>query len=172
MGDSHGVVCFVGIGSNMNDPVNQCLKAVVRLSETSGIKHLRSSSLYKTEPVGSVEQMWFINTVAEIRVKLTPYELFNALQSVEKEMGRLRNEKWGPRIIDLDILLFGQEVVQQEDLIVPHPELHKRRFVLVPLCEIASYVIHPSFGVSIRGLMERLEDKSIVHLYEMQRYNA
>jgi 7,8-dihydro-6-hydroxymethylpterin-pyrophosphokinase len=77
---------------------------------------------------------------------------------IEREMGRVREQHWGPRVIDLDILLFGQEVVQEEDLIIPHPELHKRRFVLVPLNELASYAIHPAFGVSIKGLMQRLQD--------------
>jgi 7,8-dihydro-6-hydroxymethylpterin-pyrophosphokinase len=81
-------------------------------------------------------------------------------------MGRVREVRWGPRIIDIDILLYGQQVVQQEDLVIPHPELHKRRFVLEPLHELAPYVIHPTFGVSIRGLMARLDDASRVEIYE------
>jgi 7,8-dihydro-6-hydroxymethylpterin-pyrophosphokinase len=96
---------------------------------------------------------------------LNPHELLEALQRIEDTMGRVRGSKWGPRIIDLDILLYGQETVEENGLVIPHPHLHKRRFVLEPLCEIASYVIHPVFGVSVRGLMERLDDESRVYLY-------
>ncbi len=80
-------------------------------------------------------------------------------------MGRTEGQKWGPRVIDLDILLYGQEVVSEGDLIIPHPEMHRRRFVLVPLCEFASYAVHPAFGVSVRGLMDRLADQGQVELY-------
>ncbi|SEM15028.1 2-amino-4-hydroxy-6-hydroxymethyldihydropteridinediphosphokinase [Syntrophus gentianae] len=123
---------------------------------------LRCSSFYRTEPVGFVDQEDFVNAVAEVRTVLTARALLQALQQIETEMGRVRTTRWGPRIIDLDILLFGQEVVQEGDLVIPHPELHRRRFVLVPLNELASYVIHPSFGVSIQGLMQRLQDESRV----------
>jgi 2-amino-4-hydroxy-6-hydroxymethyldihydropteridine diphosphokinase len=169
-GDSHGIICFVGIGSNVSDPAEQSLKAFDHVSGTDGVKFLRRSSLYKTEPVGSPDQEWFINAVAEIRTTLTARELLASLQAIENRMGRIRNGKWGPRTIDLDILLYGQEVIQEKDLYIPHPELHKRRFVLEPLCEIAPYVIHPAFGVSIRGLMDRLEDKSIVNMYRTVEY--
>jgi len=97
-----------------------------------------------------------------VRTILSPRALLQALLQIEQEMGRVRTIRWGPRIIDLDILLFGQEVLQEEDLVIPHPELHRRRFVLVPLLELASYAIHPAFGVSIRGLMQRLQDDSRV----------
>jgi 2-amino-4-hydroxy-6-hydroxymethyldihydropteridine diphosphokinase len=113
-----------------------------------------------------LEQEWFVNAVIEIRTLLAARELAVAMQAVEEAMGRKRGPKWGPRIIDLDILLYGQDVVRDGSLAIPHPEFHQRRFVLVPLCEIASYVIHPAFGVSIRGLMERLQDSSVVELYD------
>lgn len=163
--NSEGIVCFVGIGSNMDDPASQSLKAFDHISEANGVKLLRRSSLYRTEPVGSSDQDWFINAVAEIRTVLSARELLRTLQATEKEMGRIRDAKWGPRIIDMDILLYGQDIIQDEDLIIPHPDLHKRRFVLVPLCEIAPYVIHPAFGVSIQGLTDRLKDQKIVNLY-------
>lgn len=150
--DISGVICFIGIGSNLNNPAEQCMEAIHRLSSVSGIKVLRRSSLYRTEPVGFAEQNWFVNTVTEIRTELAPHELLRELQLLEDRMGRVSGQKWGPRIIDLDILLYGQEIMCDEDLTIPHSELHKRRFVLEPLCEIASYVIHPAFGVSMRGL--------------------
>lgn len=158
-------ICYVGIGSNRESPADRCREAIQRLAAASGVKVLRSSSLYKTEPVGFAEQEWFANAVVEIRTTLPARELLGCLRKIEEDMGRIRGPKWGPRIIDLDILLYGQEVIQDADLVIPHPELHKRRFVLVPLQEIASYAIHPAFGVSIRGLMDRLEDGSAVELY-------
>lgn len=163
--DTRGVISFVGVGSNLDDPAARCADALCRLSQVSGINVLRQSSIYRTEPVGFEKQDWFINAVVEIRTVLNPDELLKALQRIEDTMGRVRGPKWGPRIIDLDILLYGQEVIEEDGLVIPHPDLHKRRFVVEPLCEIASYVIHPVFGVSIRGLMERLDDESRVYLY-------
>ena len=92
----------------------------------------------------------------------TNAQLLKALQWVERSMGRERVERWGPRVIDIDILLFGQEIVNTETLVVPHPEMHRRRFVLEPMNEIAAYVIHPLFGVSMKGLLDRLEDDHAV----------
>jgi 2-amino-4-hydroxy-6-hydroxymethyldihydropteridine diphosphokinase len=163
---AHGVIAFIGLGSNLDDPVARCAEAICYLAQVSGTKVLRQSSLYRTEPVGFEKQGWFINSVAEIRTVLNPHELLKALQRIEDTMGRVRGSQWGPRIIDLDILLYGQERVEEDGLIIPHPHLHKRRFVLEPLCEIASYVIHPVFGVSVRGLMERIDDESRVYLYQ------
>jgi 2-amino-4-hydroxy-6-hydroxymethyldihydropteridine diphosphokinase len=162
--DVRGVICFIGVGSNMNDPAKRCMEAVYHLSSVNGIKVLRRSSLYRTEPVGYAEQDWFVNAVVEIRTECAPRELLKALRLLEDSMGRVRGPKWGPRFIDLDILLYGQEVIQDEDLLIPHPELHKRRFVLEPLCEIASYAIHPRFGVSVRGLLDRLNDESRLYV--------
>ncbi|MGZ3753459.1 MAG: 2-amino-4-hydroxy-6-hydroxymethyldihydropteridine diphosphokinase, partial [Mucilaginibacter sp.] len=124
----------------------------------------RFSSFYKTEPIGIENQNLFINAVIEIKTALSARNLFQNLQNIEKDMGRKREAKGGPRIIDLDLLFYGQEVIQDADLIVPHPEIQKRRFVLEPLCEIASYFIHPAFGVSIRGLKDRLNDNKIVEM--------
>ena len=162
--DVSGVICFIGVGSNLDNATERCLEAICRLSSVSGTKVLRRSSLYRTEPVGFTEQDWFVNTVVEIRTVLTPRELLKALREVEDGMGRVRGPKWGPRLIDLDILLYGQEVIEEEGLVIPHPLLHKRRFALGPLCEIASYAIHPAFGVSISGLMDRLDDESRIYL--------
>jgi 2-amino-4-hydroxy-6-hydroxymethyldihydropteridine diphosphokinase len=165
-GKIRGVIAFVGIGSNRGEPADTCREAVRILSETPEVRLLRSSSLYLTEPVGPHDQPWFINAVAEIRTSLSPRLLFNALKEIERRMGRTEGPKWGPRIIDLDLLLYGQEVVNECGLAIPHAELHRRRFVLVPLCELASYAIHPAFGVSARGLLKRLEDPCRVEHYD------
>lgn len=163
-GAVNGVVAFIGIGSNMGNPAAACREAMARLAERPGIRLLRASSLYRTEPVGLKEQAWFVNAVAEIWSVLSPMDLFSALKLIERRMGRSAGERWGPRVIDLDLLLYGQEVLAEKGLVVPHPELHKRRFVLVPFCELASYAIHPAFGVSIRGLLDRLADPSRVEM--------
>lgn len=142
-----------------------CIDAIGRLASTEGLAVLRRSSFYHTEPFGKREQGWFVNAVVEIRAALKPLALLELLQSVEKAMGReTEREKWGPRIIDLDILFYGQHIIDDRDLVIPHPELHRRRFVLVPLNEIAPYVIHPAFGVSVRGLLSRLQDECLVRI--------
>ncbi|MCG6538363.1 MAG: 2-amino-4-hydroxy-6-hydroxymethyldihydropteridine diphosphokinase, partial [Syntrophales bacterium LBB04] len=112
------------------------------------------------EPVGFIDQEWFINAVVEMRTGLTARVLFKELQAIENLMGRRKLIKWGPRVIDLDVIFYGQEVIDEDNLTIPHPELHRRRFVLEPLHEIAPYMIHPAFGVSIAGLLDRLEDRS------------
>jgi 2-amino-4-hydroxy-6-hydroxymethyldihydropteridine diphosphokinase len=134
------------------------------LSQIEGILITRASSFYKTEPVGIENQNYFINAVVEITTTLYARNLLQALQNIEKSMGRMREVKGGPRIIDLDLLFYGQDVIREADLIAPHPEIQKRRFVLEPLNEIASYFIHPAFGVSIRGLKDRLNDNKIVEM--------
>ncbi|MCX5823078.1 MAG: 2-amino-4-hydroxy-6-hydroxymethyldihydropteridine diphosphokinase [Deltaproteobacteria bacterium] len=160
-----GIVAFIGIGANLGDPAAQCRDAVRRVGTTPGVRLLRCSSLYRTAPVGPMEQGWFINAVAEVRTDLSPAKLFDALKASERQMGRTEGPRWGPRVIDLDILLYGQEVVDRDGLKIPHPEMHRRRFVLEPLCELASYAIHPAFGVSARGLLDRLTDSGLVELY-------
>jgi 2-amino-4-hydroxy-6-hydroxymethyldihydropteridine diphosphokinase len=157
-----GIICYIGIGSNLGDSLKNCRNAIEILSRIKGIELKTISSFYKTEPVGIENQNYFINAVVEIKTDLSPKNLLQALQDIEVDMGRKRRVKSGPRIIDLDLLFYGQNVFNQKELIIPHPEIHKRRFVLEPLYEIASYFIHPSFGVSIRGLKDRLNDNKVV----------
>jgi len=159
-----GVIAYIGVGSNLEEPLRQCRLALQNLDALNDTRVLRTSSFYRTEPVGVREQDPFINAVAEIRTELLPRTLLGALKAIEREMGRRDSLRWGPRVIDLDILLYGQDVLREKDLVIPHPEFHKRRFVLAPLCEISSYVIHPAFGISMQGLLTRLEidDRSAV----------
>ena len=169
----NGVLAYIGIGSNLGDSARQCKDAIAQLSRMSGISVERFSSLYKTEPFMDVPgasetemessgQNWFVNAVAELKTRLSAHDLFRTLQAMEDHMGRVRTYPGAPRVIDLDLLLYGQEMICEEDLIVPHPRMHQRRFVLEPMCEIASYTIHPAFGVSMRGLKDRLDDQKIV----------
>lgn len=158
----NGIYCYIGIGSNLGDALQNCRDAVYRLSQIRATQLTGVSSFYKSEPVGIENQDWFVNAVVEIKTGLMPNELLHALQSIENAMGRKREIKGGPRIIDLDFLFYGQDIIDEPDLQVPHPEIHKRRFVLEPLNEVASYFIHPVFGISVRGLKDRLNDRKIV----------
>ena len=159
-----GVIAFIGVGSNLGEPTDACLEAVKRVAELPKTRFLRRASLYRTEPVGPQDQAWFINTIIEVRTDLESCELLTALQGIEKVMGRSEGRRWGPRVIDLDILLYGSQVLSEEGVTIPHPEFHRRAFVLVPLAEIAPYVIHPAFGVSVQGLLDRLEERGAVEL--------
>jgi 2-amino-4-hydroxy-6-hydroxymethyldihydropteridine diphosphokinase len=163
-----GITCFVGLGANIGQPAVQCDEATEKMNATDGIRVVRRSSLYRSEPVGYQEQDWFVNAVVEIRTTLQPGELLQTLLAIERLMGRHRAARWGPRIIDLDILLYGQQIIEGPDMVIPHPAFHKRRFVLAPFHEIAPYVIHPAFGVSIHGLLGRLRDNRKVKLVESQ----
>jgi len=144
--------------------LQNCKDAVERLSRVNEIQLTGISSFYKSEPVGIENQNWFVNAVVEVKTTLAAHDLLYVLQNIENKMGRRREIKGGPRIIDLDLLFYGQNVIEHDGLNVPHPEIHRRRFVLEPLNEIASYFIHPAFGVSVRGLKDRLNDKKVVKL--------
>lgn len=157
-----GTIAFVGVGANLGNPLEQCRDALERMDATPGIKLLRRSSIYRSEPAGFREQPWFVNAVAEVRTVLAAVDLLKALQGIEQAMGRVRERRDGPRVIDLDLLLYGQDIVRQPDLTIPHPRMHGRRFVLMPFYEIAPYVLHPAFGISIQGLLDRLQDDSVV----------
>lgn len=149
--------------------MQNCKDAVERISRIKEIQLTEVSSFYSSEPVGIENQNWFVNAVIEIKTTLAASNLLHVLQDVENKMGRKKEIKGGPRIIDLDLLFYGQNVIDEADLTVPHPEIHKRHFVLKPLNEIASYFIHPAFGVSVRGLQDRLNDQKVVKLLEKKK---
>jgi 2-amino-4-hydroxy-6-hydroxymethyldihydropteridine diphosphokinase len=161
---SDGIIAYIGIGSNLAEPLDQCRISVHIMGSMPEINLLCVSSFYRTEPLGVKDQCEFVNAVCEVRTSLKPRPLLTLLKSIESRMGRKDGQRWGPRIIDLDLLLYGQAVINEKELVIPHPECHKRRFVLVPLCEIASHAIHPAFGISAKGLLDRLEDASSVEI--------
>ncbi|MCK5679261.1 2-amino-4-hydroxy-6-hydroxymethyldihydropteridine diphosphokinase [bacterium] len=148
---------FVGFGSNLGDRstlINQALKAVAGLPQTS-IKKL--SSLYETAPVGYLEQGAFLNGVVQIVTSLTASELLAHLLLIEKSLGRERVERWGPRTVDLDILFYGDQIIDEDDLVVPHSELVRRLFVLEPLCEIVPNWLHPEFCEAVSVLLNKYQ---------------
>lgn len=135
---------YLGLGSNLGHRVENLYRAVQLLTAKEGIKLCAASSLYETAPVGYVEQRWFLNAVIEVETVLAPQALLDRLHTVEKQMKRVRAISWGPRIIDIDILLYATCIIQREELHIPHPELVNRAFVLIPLHEIAPALVLPT----------------------------
>ncbi|MCL4439621.1 2-amino-4-hydroxy-6-hydroxymethyldihydropteridine pyrophosphokinase [Desulforamulus profundi] len=146
-------VAYIGLGSNLGDKASYLEGALAWLAGTPGIQLVRVASLYQTAPWGKTDQDWFLNTVAEVATDLSPTELLQALLDIEKNLGRTRDVKWGPRTIDLDLLLYGKEQVDLPGLRVPHPRLAERAFVLVPLAELCPDMILPEGPV--KELAER-----------------
>ncbi len=159
---------YIGVGSNLGDPYGNCIKAVEIIKEDPFCTMKAISPFYRTEPVGVEGQSWFINAVLSINTSLTPAELIEALLGFEKQMGRTRSGiKWESRIIDLDILLFGNEIINDKYLIVPHPRMHTRRFVMAPMADIAPELIHPVLGESMSEILGRIpESDQAIRLME------
>jgi 2-amino-4-hydroxy-6-hydroxymethyldihydropteridine diphosphokinase len=159
---------YIGIGSNLGDRKGHCLAALERMAEIPGCTVLGRSDWYLTEPVGVEDQDWYVNGVVSLSVEISAEDLLGHLLGIEKHLGRVRTERWGPRTIDLDLLLFGEEIINKEHLKIPHPLMHRRRFVLVPMAQMAPHVIHPVLGVSIEALLERFSgsDQDIVLMKE------
>ena len=145
-------IVFIGIGSNLGERRENCLEAVRRL-EQLGVAVLKQSAMIETEPWGVKDQPYFINMAIEVETDLSPEELLLLLKYVEKSLGREKASHWGPRIIDLDILLYDDRIIDSADLKIPHPHLHERDFVLLPLLEIAPEKIHPVLERKISELI-------------------
>jgi len=152
---------FLGLGSNLGDREAALEGALQRLA-ARGFRVTRRSSLWLTEPVGGPPQGFFLNAVVQGETALRPEALLEACLATEREMGRVRAERNGPRTIDVDVLFFGEERRLSPGLVIPHPRLHERRFVLEPLAEIAPGFVHPTLGLSVRELLARCPDTSSV----------
>lgn len=151
---------FIGIGSNRGSRRANCERAAEALREADAVKLVSKSPLYETAPWGLSGQRPFVNAVMEIRCTLGPFGLLVFLKGLERGLGRGHGIRWGPRVIDLDILFFGRRLVNTEMLALPHPRLHERIFVLAPMLDIAPDFIHPIFNESMRGLYERLKSRA------------
>lgn len=147
---------YVGIGSNLGDREFLIRKAVESLRQLPQTNVSGVSSLYDTEPVGETEQPPFLNAVAWIETELLPRELLWQMLLIEKRMGRVRSKRWGPRSIDLDLLFYDDELIEEPDLQVPHPEAHRRAFVLYPLLELDPNFRHPVTGETVRRMIQKL----------------
>jgi 2-amino-4-hydroxy-6-hydroxymethyldihydropteridine diphosphokinase len=152
---------YLSLGSNIGDRAGNISRAVAELG-ARGVRVVKQSALYETEPVELREQGWFLNCVVEVETELTPQQLMQVLLKIEREMGRERIVPKGPRIIDMDILLFSSSVVKESRLEIPHPRMADRCFVLVPLAEIAPGAVHPVLKKTIQQLLQETPDHSEV----------
>ncbi|MBT8148713.1 MAG: 2-amino-4-hydroxy-6-hydroxymethyldihydropteridine diphosphokinase [Gammaproteobacteria bacterium] len=142
-GDSGYITSYIGLGSNLDQPAQQLLQAFEQLAELPGSQLCSRSSLYRSAPLGPAPQDDYINAVAELSTSLPAQQLLIELQAIERRHGRIRNRRWTPRTLDLDILLYGQFVIDEPNLRIPHAEMFQRNFVLCPLLEIAPQLVLP-----------------------------
>lgn len=156
-------VAYVGLGSNLDDPAAQLRQAFDELEHLHGVHGVRRSRLFRTPPWGRTDQPDFVNAVAELDTSLAPHALLQALQGLEARFGRARREHWGPRVLDLDLLLHGEAGIADDLLQLPHPHLHERAFVLKPLADLAPALVVPGRG-RIETLLAGLDTAGIVAL--------
>ena len=162
---------YIALGSNVGDRAAMLARAIEEMKR-AGLRVLRRSSLYETEPVGGPPQPWFLNAVVEAETELTPQRLLHALQEIERAMGRQRSVAFGPRTLDLDILFDGESVMRNGELEVPHPRLAQRRFVLAPLAELAPQLIHPVLHKTVAELLAETSDHAQVRLWNVENESA
>lgn len=148
-------ISYIALGSNLNNPKKQLQNAAFHIAKIPHTSIIAQSSLYETKPLGPQNQPDYVNQVIAVATQLSPHELLKALLAIELQMGRVRRERWGARIIDCDIILFGDQIIQTPALSIPHPEMKNRAFVLYPLAEIAPALVLPS-GESLSNLIECL----------------
>lgn len=152
---------FLGLGSNINSPSDNLTTASILLSKLPGIIIKKESKIYKTKPYGNENQPYFFNKVIEIETNYSPKELLHFCLKIEKKMGRVKKEHWGPRIIDIDILFYHQLIINKKELIIPHYDFENRDFFIIPMLEIAKYFIHPITNQTILEIAAHLFEKNI-----------
>ncbi len=155
------VTAYLGLGSNLGDRKANINTALAELVRSGRVRLRRVSSIYETKPVGIEDQPDFLNAAAEIETELAPKDLLATIREVERRVGRKKTLKWGPRVIDIDILLYGDERRVEENLEIPHPEMHKRAFVLTPLAEIAPSVKHPILCLTAVQMSAKVGSKGV-----------
>ncbi|MSO20017.1 MAG: 2-amino-4-hydroxy-6-hydroxymethyldihydropteridine diphosphokinase [Acidobacteria bacterium] len=162
------ITAYLSLGSNVGDRMGNLLAALKRIGRTTHSQS-RTSSVFETEPVDHLDQPWFLNCVAEISTTLSPAELLHQLQKIELQLGRERTVPplipKGPRTLDIDILLYGDLILQSEELTIPHPRMMERRFVLQPLCELAPHLLIPGTSQTVASTLAQLPLTPTVRLY-------
>ena len=156
---------FVGLGSNLNNPIEQINQAFYALDDITQTSRIKTSALYSSAPMGPQDQPDYINAVVELETELSSYALLDALQAIETQQGRVRHRHWGERTLDLDLLLYNDEEIRNERLQVPHPGIGERNFVLYPLFDIAPELKIPGLGL-IKGLLSSCERGSLQRIEE------
>lgn len=172
------VLTYLSLGSNMGDRMVYLADSVERLKKNSKISIIKKSKIYETEPwplhdiqngqkhpVKEDGQMWFLNQVVQIETKLNPMELLSAIEKIESDIGRTKKHNWGPRAIDIDILLYGNEVIESSELTIPHRHICDRQFVLIPLIEIEPNIKDPVSGKAFKSILKNIKDKHKVESY-------
>jgi 2-amino-4-hydroxy-6-hydroxymethyldihydropteridine diphosphokinase len=156
-------LAYVGLGSNLEDPVRQVQRGFEELAQLPGTHLLKHSSFYRTAPVGKADQPDFVNAVALLETTLAPDDLLGHLLAIEARHGRVRAERNGPRTLDLDLLLFGERIVRAPGLEVPHPRMHERAFVLLPVAEVSPEAVIPGRG-RVADLLASVADQRVTRI--------
>ncbi len=148
---------YVGLGSNLGNREEYLINAITRIDAYKGIYVVNKSGFYETKPIGGPPQPDYVNCVIELETKIKPQKLLKEFQKIELELGKKPNVRWGPRVIDIDILLYGNKVVNNHNLKIPHESMHERIFVLEPLCEISPKLKHPILKKTIFEILQELK---------------
>lgn len=156
---------LLSLGSNLGNRKININNAVRLLRAEGALKNIKLSGLYETEPVGYTDQPWFLNAAASGLTSLSMHELIRLCKEIEFKVGRKTRERWHEREIDIDILLYGDEILSDEEITIPHPRMHERRFVLEPAAEIAPELMHPNLNKTVEQLLEECSDNSVVKKY-------
>ena len=166
--NGEGVTAYLGLGSNLGDREGNLAKAMTCLEDPPALSLTRSSSIYETAPWGYTDQPDFLNCVLEIETSLSPVSLLMRIKEVESELGRRPSRQYGPRLIDVDILLYGDSIIQSDepDLKIPHPRMDQRAFVLVPLAELNGKLLHPTLRVTVDELALSVDDREGVKVWK------
>jgi len=161
---------YISIGSNMGEKLENCLKGLAALGEIDRIAIEDRSEFYLTEPMEYTEQPWFVNAAARINTTLDPFDLLKILKSLESELGRIDSSlRYGPRVLDFDIIFYNDIIIETPGLIIPHPRMHNREFVLRPICDLAPGMMHPVLKKSPRQLLDQLaaENQKCIRMESM-----
>lgn len=161
-------IVYLSLGSNMGDRLSYLSQAIQLLQEHSQVQIVKKSSIYETDPIGYTDQDLFLNMVIKIETSLSAHELLSLLQRIENKLGRERLVRWGPRTLDLDILLYNQENIETEQLLIPHPRMYERSFVLIPLFEIEPNITLPNRADSLAAIIDQLKDKEGVRIWKQK----
>ena len=154
-------IAYISVGSNIGNKLENCQKGVAALISSGSIEILKHSQIYKTDPVDYTDQDWFINYVVKIQIVLDPFKLLSTLNAIQRRVGRIVDKiRFGPRVLDMDIILYDDLVIHSAKLIIPHPRMHKRRFVLKSICDIDPTIIHPILKKSMQFLLDQLDDNT------------